>query len=85
MLTSAVQAPPAARMATALTPKAPSTAAARLATGRRPAVPGPVQVGRMRQGRESLCDGPVFLGDPVREMETGLRSCGWSLETHRLV
>lgn len=38
----------------------------------------------MGQGRESLRDGPVFLGVPAVEMETGLRSCGWSLEAHRL-
>lgn len=41
-------------MATALTPKVPSAAAVRRATGPRLACQGPVQVGRVEEGLESL-------------------------------
>lgn len=54
MWTNAVRAPPAVLMATALTPKVPSAAAVRRATGPRLACQGPVQVGRVEEGLESL-------------------------------
>lgn len=62
MWTNAVRAPPAGPMATALTPKAPSTAAASQATGRQLAGPGPAQVGWVGKGLDSLGVGPGFLG-----------------------
>lgn len=84
MWTNAVPAPPAAGMVTALTPKAPSAAAVRQATGRRLASPGPAQVSRVGQGPGSLGVWPGFPGEACWGGEAGLRGCGWSLETGHL-
>lgn len=82
MWTNAVRAPPAAPMDTALTRKAPSTAAASQATGSQLVGPGPAQVGWVGKGLDSLGVGPGLLGKAWWGGGSWTKGLyGWNLET----